>query len=98
MSQTPPDKKQGVKPMAVALRYQPDALLAPEVTAKGRGDVARKILELADRHGIPVRRDEDLLQLLSFCDVGQEIPEDLYAAVAELMAYLYRLNGAMARA
>ena len=84
------------KPLAVALRYQADALAAPQVTAKGRGDVARRILDLADRHGIPVRRDGDLLQLLSLCDVGEEIPEDLYQAVAEILAYLYRLNGEVA--
>lgn len=85
------------KPLAVALRYQADALAAPKVVAKGRGDVARRILELADRHGIPVRRDEDLLQLLALCDVGEEIPEDLYAAVAELLAYLYGLNSELSR-
>jgi len=88
----------GRKPLAVALRYQPGALAAPQVTAKGRGDVAERILKLAERHGIPVRRDEDLLQLLSLCDVGEDIPEDLYQAVAELLAYLYRLNGERATA
>jgi flagellar biosynthesis protein len=85
-------------PLAVALRYEPGALAAPQVTAKGRGDVAERILKLADRHGIPVRRDEDLLQLLSLCDVGEDIPEDLYQAVAELLAYLYCLNGERAAA
>ncbi len=85
------------KPLAVALRYQADALAAPAVVAKGKGDVARRILDLADRHGIPVRRDEDLLQLLALCDVGEEIPEDLFEAVAELLAYLYRLNSELSR-
>ncbi|MEM7306697.1 MAG: EscU/YscU/HrcU family type III secretion system export apparatus switch protein [Planctomycetota bacterium] len=78
---------------AVALRYDPQARDAPDVVAKGRGEVAERILALADEHGVPVRRDTDLLQLLSVCDVGDEIPAELYAAVAELLAYLYRLNG-----
>lgn len=88
-----PDGKGSKPKLAVALRYQPNALAAPKVTAKGKGDIAAKILELADRHGIPVRRDGDLLQLLALCDVGEEIPEEMYAAVAEVLAYLYRLNG-----
>ena len=80
-------------PRAIALKYEADALPAPSVVAKGRGEVARNILELADRHDVPVRRDEDLLQLLYACDLGDEIPVDLYTAVAELLAYLYELNG-----
>jgi flagellar biosynthesis protein len=91
-----PSEKPAPPKLAVALRYQPNALASPQVTAKGKGDIAARILELAERHQIPVRRDQDLLQLLALCDVGEEIPEDLYAAVAELLAYLYRINGELA--
>ena len=80
-------------PRAVALRYDRTALPAPSVVAKGKGELARRILDLARTHDVPVREDPDLLELLSACDLGQEIPSELYHAVAELFAYLYRLNG-----
>ena len=81
------------RPMAVALRHDRPSQAAPRVTAKGEGEVARRILELAARHDVPVREDRDLLELLAACDLGEEIPLELYHAVAELLAYLYRLNG-----
>jgi flagellar biosynthesis protein len=77
---------------AVALRYAKGGERAPEVVARGRGELARRILELADRHGVPVRRDADLLELLAACELGDEIPLELYAVVAELLAWLYRTN------
>lgn len=83
---------------AVALRYDPAARPAPEVVAKGKGGTAERILALAREHGIPVREDADLLQLLAACEVGEEIPLDLYTVVAELLAYLYRVNGELAPA
>ncbi len=83
-------------PKAVALRYDPGQDEAPLVVAKGRGDTARRILELAREHGVPVREDADLLQMLALCDVEEEIPPELYAAVAELLAYLFRLNQELA--
>ena len=85
----------------VALRYEPEASsrggasrAAPEVVAKGRGEIARRILEIARRHDVPVRQDADLLPLLAACELGEEIPTELYAAVAELLAFLFRLSGA----
>ena len=80
-------------PLAVALRYEPNRRPAPDLVAKGRGELAERILEVAHEHDVPVREDADLLQLLALCDVGEEIPIELYAAVAELLAYLYRVNG-----
>lgn len=84
-------------PRAVALRYD-GARAAPEVVAKGRGETAQRILALAREHDVPVRTDPDLLELLAACEVGEEIPLELYAAVAELLAYLYRVNGELAPA
>ncbi len=78
--------------LVVALRYDPAAQLAPDVVAKGRGATAERILELAEDRGIPVRSDPDLVQLLAACELGEEIPLELYTAVAELLAYLHRLN------
>jgi flagellar biosynthesis protein len=85
------------RPRAVALRYDRSQESAPRVTAKGQGELARAILELAHKHDVPVREDADLLECLAACDVGVEIPAELYHAVAELLAYLYRLNGELAR-
>lgn len=76
---------------AVALRY--DGGGAPELVAKGKGAIAEAILASALANGVPVREDADLLELLSACDLGQEIPLELYTVVAELLTYLYRLNG-----
>jgi FlhB-like protein len=78
-------------PRAIALTYD-DSRPAPEVVARGGGVVAEGILALAAKHGVPVREDPDLVELLAACDVGEEIPVELYAAVAELLAYLYVLN------
>ena len=79
----------------VALRHDRErgrAAAAPSVVARGEGEVGRRILELARRHGVPVREDRDLLELLATCSLGDEIPTELFGAVAELLAYLYRLN------
>ena len=80
---------------AVALRHEPGSPGAPEIVAKGRGKSAERILELARANDVAVREDADLVALLSSCDVGDEIPVELYQAIAELLAYLYRLNGAL---
>lgn len=77
---------------AVALRYQPKTDRAPKLVASGRGYVADKILEIAQRHGIPVRHDRNLLQVLSRLDLNQEIPPEVYKAVAEILAFVYRLS------
>ncbi|MGQ9857098.1 MAG: EscU/YscU/HrcU family type III secretion system export apparatus switch protein [Thermodesulfobacteriota bacterium] len=79
--------------MAVALGY--DRLLhrAPRIVAKGEGELARRIVELARAHGIPLREDPALVRLLSNLEVDQEIPPVLYQAVAEVLAFVYRLGG-----
>ncbi len=76
---------------AVALHY--DGKGAPRVTAKGEGEVAQRILAIAREHDIPLHEDADLLQLLSRIDLGEEIPAGLYVAVAEVIAFAYRLSG-----
>lgn len=78
---------------AVALRYDAEQHAAPKVVARGDESVADRILALARESGVPVREDADLVDLLSHCDVGQEIPSELFAVVAELLVYLHRLNG-----
>ncbi len=77
---------------AAALSYRADRDTAPRVTATGRGLVAERILEVAREAGIPVREDPALAEILSRLDPGEEIPPDTYRAVAEILAFLYRLD------
>ena len=78
--------------MAAAIRYNPLKDSAPRLTAKGSGLIAGKIIDLAKKHGIPVREDPDLVQILSSLEIDQEIPPELYRAVAEILAFIYRMN------
>lgn len=77
---------------AAALRYERGKDAAPKIVAKGKGPVADKILETARRHGIPIREDRELVQVLASLDLYQEIPPELYKAVAEILVFLYSLN------
>ena len=77
---------------AVALRYRPEQADAPKITAKGTGIVAEKIIRIARKHGIPVKDDPDLVEVLSKLDLDEEIPPELYVVVAELLAFVYSLN------
>ncbi len=77
---------------AIALKYDRKKDDAPKVTAKGKGKVAEKIIELAKKHDIPIKDDPDLVEVLSSLDINQEIPSEIYAAVAELLAFVYSLN------
>ena len=78
--------------LAIGLSYGRNSSGAPRVVAKGRGEVAARILTAAEEAGVPVRRDRDLVQLLAAVDLGDEIPVEAYAAVAEVIAFLWRLN------
>lgn len=81
---------------AVALKYDEGAMTAPRVVAKGRGFVAQNIREIAIANGIPILERPPLARALwRTVQVGQEIPEQFYAAVAEILAYVYELTGRM---
>ena len=80
---------------AVAIRYEAGEDRAPRVTAKGQGILAQRIIELAQEHRIHIHEDPDLVTMLSKLDVPAEIPEELYRAVAEVLAFVYRLNQMM---
>jgi flagellar biosynthesis protein len=75
---------------AAALRY--DGRDAPRVVATGRGLVAEKILEAAREAGVPLREDPVLMEALATLELEQEIPPELYRAVAEALAWAYRLS------
>ena len=77
--------------VAVALLYVGEN--APKVTAKGRGELANRILSLAEQHGIPLQGDPELAAILSQIPVGNEIPEALYRAIAEVISFAYMVSG-----
>jgi flagellar biosynthesis protein len=77
---------------AAALRYEKDKDGAPKVVAKGRGIVAEKIVEIAKEAGVPILEDRDLVEFLIALDVGEEIPPNLYKAVAEILVYVYKIT------
>jgi flagellar biosynthesis protein len=88
-------KASSSKPVAVALDYQWPHATAPTVVASGHGELAARIVEKAEAAGVPVRHDGDLAQVLSQVEIGEQIPLEAFTAVAEILAYLYRLNGAL---
>ena len=89
------DDKRKMRQTAVALHYEAGKDHAPRVTAKGQGFVADRIIEIAKEHGVQIHEDPDLVTLLSKLDIKKEIPENLYKAVAEVLAFVYRLNQRM---
>lgn len=78
--------------LATALKYRHGEDKAPKLVAKGRGAVAERIMQIARDNGVPIREDKELVEVLSALEVSQEIPGDLYKAVAEILAFLYKLN------
>ena len=81
------------KPLPVAVSLRWDGKGAPRVTAKGKGEIAERIIELAEANGVPLREDQALVQVLSRIDLSQQIPPQLYVAVAEVIAFAYALSG-----
>jgi flagellar biosynthesis protein len=77
---------------AVALGYDPDQGAAPRVLASGDGLLAEKIIAIARENGVVIKEDPVLAGLLAQVDIGAEIPPALYAVVAEVLAYVYRLQ------
>jgi len=77
---------------AVAMRYRKQEDHAPRVVAKGRGDIAGRILELAREHGVPLYEDRDLVTMLELLDLGTEVPPKLYTAMSEVLAHVYRME------
>jgi flagellar biosynthesis protein len=80
--------------LATALAYEMEKQRAPEVVATGRGLVAERIIEIAREHDVPIREDKLLAEALSVLDIGATIPPELYQAVAEVLAFVYRLDAA----
>ena len=77
---------------AIALKYDAKLSQAPVVLAKGKGKTAENILAKAEELNIPVQKDETLTELLGQLDINQTIPEELYGAVAEVFAFVYKVD------
>ena len=77
---------------AVALRYDEECDRAPRVVASGEGELAERLLEIAREHAVVVHEDPLLAGALAQLDVGVEVPEELFQAVAEVLAFVYRLD------
>ncbi len=81
-------------PMAVALKYDRGNDPAPRITASGKGAIAEQIVQLAFANGVKVRQDAPLVEILSMIEVDSLIPLEAYAAVAEILSYVYKANSA----
>ena len=77
---------------AVALGYQKERDNAPKVLAKGQNKIAQKIVEIAEAEGIEIHQDADLVEILKTVDIDAEIPVEAFAAVAEIISYIYKAN------
>lgn len=86
MNEVPGQKK------AVALRYREKKETAPRVIAKGKGILADSIIEAAKKNKIPVQEDPSLIELLHKMEVNEQIPEELYLAVAEIFSFIYQVD------
>ena len=83
------------RPVAVALKYELGTESLPRIVATGKGTVAEQILEVAFANGVKVREDADLVEILSAIEVDSDIPVEAIAAVAEVLAHVYRANGTL---
>src|SRR6056297_551966 len=78
---------------AAALKYNPDEVPVPKIVAQAKGELARRIVEVALENDIPIYKDEKLVEKLLELDYYSEIPPELYKAVAEVIVYVYQLGG-----
>ena len=92
---TPSPKTPSPRQIAVALEY--DGHGAPRVTAKGRGELAQRIIETAREHDVAVEQNAVLAQALSAVELDDQIPEELYRATAQVIAFVLSLRGEMRR-
>ncbi|MFF2528724.1 EscU/YscU/HrcU family type III secretion system export apparatus switch protein [Brevibacillus sp. DP1.3A] len=88
----PPSSSEQKRKQAVALKYQAGIMEAPKIVAKGKGYVADNILKTAKEHDIPVQEDPSLVEVLGKLDLDQQIPPELYQVVAEILAFVYRID------
>lgn len=78
--------------LAVALQYEADKQEVPVIIASGRGEIAEKILAAAQQEKVPVYQDQSLVQVLTSLELGTAIPPELYQAVAQVIAFVWRMD------
>jgi len=81
-----------IQKKAVSLQYDKSKDNAPHVTAQGTDKTAQNIIKIAQENGIPLKKDEDLVNMLSEIELNQEIPIDLYQAVSEIFTFIYGIS------
>lgn len=86
------ERKSNIKKRAVALEYDLNKSDAPIITAKGSGFIAEEIIKRAKENNIPIQEDESLVEMLSQLQLNEKIPSSLYEVVAEIFAFIYRLD------
>ncbi|HVA27370.1 MAG TPA: EscU/YscU/HrcU family type III secretion system export apparatus switch protein [Candidatus Baltobacteraceae bacterium] len=83
------------RPAAAALQYDPQKPEPPQIIAVGRGVTAEEIVRIAKEHNIPLHEDPGLVEALARLDVAEYVPRELYTVVAEILAYVYRVDSEM---
>jgi len=86
------DEKEDKPSVAVALKYDRTREPAPKVVAKGKGTMAEQIVRIAEEHGVHIQQDANLVEILEKLDIDTIIPLEAYAAVAEILNYVYKTN------
>ncbi len=86
------EEKNKTKQKAAAISYDIDKDEAPKIIASGQGTIAEKIIEAAQEHDIAIEENQDIIDILVQLNIGEEIPAELYQAVAEILSFIYRLE------
>ncbi len=86
------EKREEVYKKAVALKYNLEKDNAPKIVATGKGKIAEKIIQTARENDIPIESNKDVVDILARLNIGDEIPEKLYRAIAEILSFIYSLE------
>jgi len=90
-------RKVSDRPAAAALTYDPATHQPPEIVATGRGLIAEEIVRIARANNVPLHQDPGLVEALARLEIGSVIPRELYAVVAEVLAFVYAVDAEAAR-
>lgn len=90
-------KRVAARPAAAALKYDPVGHDAPQLIASGQGLMAEEIIRVAKEHNVPLHEDAQLVEALSRLQLTDSIPHELYAVVAEVLAYVFRVDAEAAK-
>ncbi|MBV8332247.1 MAG: EscU/YscU/HrcU family type III secretion system export apparatus switch protein [Candidatus Eremiobacteraeota bacterium] len=91
-------RKREKRPAAAALTYDPIKPEPPQILAVGRGRTAEEIVRIAKENGVPLHEDPGLVEALAMLDVSDYIPRELYAVVAEILSYVFRVDAGVRKA